>query len=241
MNKMLFLIMLAFVTVMYPQAQSNVVVDNTAVYRGNDQWEWTVFIKSSPEVLHSIDYVQYTLHPTFSDPIQRVNKTTDPDHPFGLTRTGWGVFEVPVKVVFKNGESLNLRYMLRFRQARQESKCRAPFVIDQRHYRRIDDELFKSDVYVYVGEVHRDAKKPFYSTVFVGSKPLWSNEGALRQREFDSRMKSVAEDHRWSSKLRDIGDSIAFQYAGRPFHLEVVKVTSAPSDSRKVALRVCEY
>ena len=63
----------------------------------------------------------------------------------------------------------------------------------------------------------------------------------LKKGDFDSRMKGIAEDHRWVSKLRDIGDSVAFQDTGRPFHLEVVNVTSSASDHREVALRVCEY
>ena len=240
MTKTLFLIMLASGTMMYSQPAGNVGVDSTAVYRGNDQWEWTIFIKATPDVLNSIEYVQYTLHHTFDDPIQRVNKTTDPDHPFGLTRTGWGVFQVPVKVVFKSGDAISLSYMLRFRQAGQETKCRAPFGVAERQYRRVDDKVFKSEVYVYVGELHRNAKKPFYAAVFVGDQPSWSREGTLKEREFDSRMKSVAEGYRWSSKLRDIGDSVAFQYASRPFRLEVVKVTSAPSDNTTVLFRVCE-
>jgi hypothetical protein len=226
---------------MYPQTKSNIAIDNIAAYKGNDQWEWTVFIKSSPEVLNSIEYVQYTLHPSFSDPIQKVYKTTATDYPFGLTRVGWGVFEVPVKVVFKTGEQLSLRYMLRFQEASQSSKCRAPFVVGLRHYQRIDDQLFKSAMYVYVGEIHHDTKKPFYAAVFLGDQPLWGTEGGLKKTEFDSRIKQIAENHRWVSNLRDIGDSLAFQDAGRPFRLEVVKVTSAPSDNRKVALRVCEY
>jgi hypothetical protein len=241
MTKMPLLIALTYVALMYPQTKSSIAVDNTAVYKGNDQWEWTIFLKSSPDVLKSIEYVQYTLHPTFYDPIQKVYKTTDPDQPFGLTRTGWGVFEVPVKVVFKTGEQLSLRYMLRFQEASQDSKCRAPFVVGEGHYRRIDDQLFKSEIYVYVGEIHRDTKKPFYAAVFVGDQPLWKTEGGLKKGGFDSRMRGIAEDHRWVSKLRDIGDSVAFQDAGRPFHLEVVNVTSSPSDNRKVALRVCEY
>lgn len=240
MTKTPFLVALAYVTLMYPQAKSNIAVDNTAVPKGNDQWEWTIFVRSSPDVLNSIEYVQYTLHPTFYDPIQKVYKTTDPDHPFGLTRVGWGVFEVAVKVVFKTGEPLSLRYMLRFQGASQESKCRAPFVVGERHYRRIEGQLFKGDMYVYVGQIHRDTKTPFYTAVFLGAQPLWRTEGELKEAEFDSRMKKIAEDHRWVSKLKDIGDSVAFQDAGRPFHLEVVSVTSSPSDKRKVALRVCE-
>src|SRR3981081_3717669 len=62
----------------------------------------------------------------------------------------------------------------------------------------------------------------------------------LKKGDFDRRIKGIAEDHRWVSKLRDIVDSVAFKDAGRPFHLEVVNVTSSPSDNRKVALRVCE-
>lgn len=235
------LIVLFYVALMYPSAPSNIAVDNTAVYKGNDLWEWTIFIKASPDVLDSIEYVQYTLHPTFVDPVQKVSKTTDPQHPFGLTRTGWGVFEVPVKVAFKTGTQQNLRYMLRFEEASHDSKCQAPFVIGERHYRRMDEQLFKSEMFVYVGEIHRDPKKPFYAAVFVGDQPSWKSEGALRKTDFDSKMKGLAEDHRWASGLRDTGDYVAFEDVGRPFHLEVVNVLRDPSDKRKVKLRVCEY
>jgi len=237
----LILIVAVSTAVMHSERIGNIVVDNVAVDKGNDQWEWTIFVKSSPDVLNSIEYVQYTLHPTFADPIQKVYKTSNPDYPFGLTRTGWGVFEVPVRVVFKNGEQRTLKYLLRFHQAAQGSKCRVPFLVNQRHYLHIEDGGFKSEIYIYVGEIHQDRKKPFHSTVFVGSQNAWGKEGGLKQPEFESKMKRIAENYRWSSKLRDIGDSVAFQDAGRPYHLEVVNVTFAPSEARRVTLRVCEY
>lgn len=56
---------------------------NISHYIGNDRWDWTVFIQAPQEVLNTISYVEYTLHPTFPDPIRRVYTTTDSRYPLG--------------------------------------------------------------------------------------------------------------------------------------------------------------
>src|SRR5258708_8939865 len=94
---------------------------------------------------------------------------------------------------------------------------------------------------IHARRIRQAPRQVVLSMFLFTPKDLRRDLDDLKKGDFDSRMKGIAEDHRWVSKLRDIGDSVAFQDAGRPFHLEVVNVTSSPSDNRKVALRVCEY
>jgi transcription initiation factor IIF auxiliary subunit len=51
------------------------------------------------DVLAQIDSVRYELHPTFQPPYQIVRAR---EICFRLTRVGWGVFQVGVKVTFKD-------------------------------------------------------------------------------------------------------------------------------------------
>ncbi len=89
---------------------------NTSVYVGNDRWDWTIYVKAEPATLSKIEYVEYTLHPTFPNPVKRVFEIGNAAYPFGLPSNGWGTFEIKVKVVLKNGAILNLKHLLQFQQ-----------------------------------------------------------------------------------------------------------------------------
>jgi transcription initiation factor IIF auxiliary subunit len=87
---------------------------NTSRYVGDRRWEWTVFVQASPETLKGINCVEYTLHPTFPDPVRRRCDLGDPRFPFALTTNGWGTFEIPIRVLFKDGRERTLKHMLSF-------------------------------------------------------------------------------------------------------------------------------
>jgi transcription initiation factor IIF auxiliary subunit len=100
----------------------DIEADNTSVYVGDGRWNWTVFIKAPPQILEKIHCVDYTLHPTFPNPYQTVCELGDPKRAFAYSQNGWGVFEIQIKVTFKNGDdvpiferkALNLKHMLHF-------------------------------------------------------------------------------------------------------------------------------
>src|SRR4051812_10696149 len=66
-------------------------------------WKWTAFIAGPPDKLTNIACVEYTLHPTFPNPVRKVCNTTNPRYPFGLEAVGWGTFNIHAKVEFKDG------------------------------------------------------------------------------------------------------------------------------------------
>jgi transcription initiation factor IIF auxiliary subunit len=80
-------------------AAENITVQNTARFLGNGRYGWKVFLVADPSTLNGISYVEYTLHPTFPNPVRRA---TNPADGFALPATGWGEFNILVKVVFKD-------------------------------------------------------------------------------------------------------------------------------------------
>lgn len=71
-----------------------------ARYRGNDWWQWSIWLDGTEAELDRIDHVIYTLHPTFPTPVRRVE---DRATCFRLDSAGWGEFEVYAEIVMKDG------------------------------------------------------------------------------------------------------------------------------------------
>ena len=87
---------------------------NVAVPVSKEIWKWTAFVHGPREVLDKIECVEYTLHPTFKDPVQKICATADAKYPFGITVSGWGTFDLEAKVQFKDGTSKELVHYLNF-------------------------------------------------------------------------------------------------------------------------------
>lgn len=93
---------------------------NTARYIGHNRWEWTIYLQGREQELNRIQQVQYRLHRTFRPSVIPVKRNHDPappydpKHPFGLTRKGWGIFEVLITVSFDDSPPRQFRHMLDF-------------------------------------------------------------------------------------------------------------------------------
>jgi hypothetical protein len=92
------------------QAQT-IYVDNTAKY-SSGHYSWTVFLIADDATLKNIDYVEYTLHPSFPNPVQPPIRERGGKCAFALTASSWGEFEVKVKVGLKNGSTVYLKHWL---------------------------------------------------------------------------------------------------------------------------------
>jgi hypothetical protein len=94
-------------------------------YRGEDWWDWEVWLDGPSKELDAIRYVEYTLHSTFPDPVRRVSSRKTG---FKLRSSGWGEFEIVAKIVPKQGRPrLRLHWLeLRKRKpAKTTKKARA--------------------------------------------------------------------------------------------------------------------
>ncbi len=92
----------------------NITAHNTSEYLCNGIWKWTIFIQASPQVIDDIGIVEYTLHPTFPNPVQKVDSEGDSRFPYGFSTEGWGTFEISIKVIFTKGGVRHLKHMLTF-------------------------------------------------------------------------------------------------------------------------------
>ena len=66
-------------------------------------YDWTVYLDEDQETLEEVKYVEYRLHPTFSDPIREIE---DHSNKFAMKSAGWGDFRIFITVFLKNGEKI---------------------------------------------------------------------------------------------------------------------------------------
>jgi transcription initiation factor IIF auxiliary subunit len=78
-------------------------------YEGDDWWEWAVWVEGPDEALDGIAFVEWTLHPTFPNPIRRIR---DRASKFRLETAGWGVFTILALVQMSDGKQVRLRHDL---------------------------------------------------------------------------------------------------------------------------------
>ena len=84
-------------------------IQQSAEYLGHDRWGWSVWLEGAPEELRNVDHVEYILHPTFHNPVRRIdNRETK----FRLETTGWGTFTIHAKAVHQDGRETSLQHDL---------------------------------------------------------------------------------------------------------------------------------
>ena len=79
-------------------------------YEGEDWWEWAVWVEGRDDALDQIDFVEWTLHPTFPNPIRKIY---DRASNFRLETGGWGVFQIVARVQMKDGKQTKLHHYLK--------------------------------------------------------------------------------------------------------------------------------
>jgi len=95
-------------------AQNGITVGNTSKAAADGRWDWTVYVTGPPATLNQIQCVEYTLHPTFPNPIRRVcARGKDPQKAFPLSSNGWGEFNIKVRVFFGKGTAQVINYPLK--------------------------------------------------------------------------------------------------------------------------------
>src|SRR6266498_1825934 len=75
-----------------------------------DWYEWCVFVNSPKELLDDIKTVEYTLHPTFPDPVRLIK---DKATRFALLSAGWGGFQINAKAILVTGELIETNHNLK--------------------------------------------------------------------------------------------------------------------------------
>jgi hypothetical protein len=98
---------------------------NIATSLGNGQWDWTVFITADTATLNNIRCAQYTLHPTFPNPIRVVCERGSDARAFAHRSQGWGEFDIKIKITFQDGKTqLASHHLLLKSQAQPQRRSR---------------------------------------------------------------------------------------------------------------------
>jgi transcription initiation factor IIF auxiliary subunit len=95
---------------------AQVAFENTSTYRGNGRWDWKIFVRADRQTLARIDCVEYTLHPTFPDAVQRVCGAQSTN--FAMESNGWGTFSIAIRVIYNDKRTESYKHQLVFTQAR---------------------------------------------------------------------------------------------------------------------------
>jgi transcription initiation factor IIF auxiliary subunit len=90
-------------------AASSLKIAQSEKYEGDEWWSWAVWVEGPDTELDQISRVEYTLHPTFREPVRIISTRRNK---FKLSTGGWGVFPVYARVFRKDGSTLRLRHQL---------------------------------------------------------------------------------------------------------------------------------
>jgi len=91
------------------QTPRDLKVRNTYRYLERGRYQWTLFIDEDRATLKRIRCVEYTLHPTFPDPVRRI---CEPEDAFRLSTDGWGEFTILLKIEWGDGRVTRQQYRL---------------------------------------------------------------------------------------------------------------------------------
>jgi tetratricopeptide (TPR) repeat protein len=94
--------------ILKPRTEKEILIKNTSKPDPKRQgyYNWAIFLEPE-EALNQVDKVEYTLHKTFPKPIRTTN---DRKNKFVLESSGWGEFQVKVKIYFKNKTEPLVKY-----------------------------------------------------------------------------------------------------------------------------------
>ena len=97
-----------------------VTADNTASRRVTDGfWDWTVYLRGSDDILQRVEFVEYTLHETFPDPVRIVKERGVGPYAFALSTSGWGTFTIRIRITYKDGTYQRISYQLSFDESKK--------------------------------------------------------------------------------------------------------------------------
>jgi hypothetical protein len=66
----------------------------------HDWYDWCVFASGDEAELQHVTAVEYTLHPSFPDPVRTVS---DREHRFAIMSNGWGSFLMNIRIIYDDG------------------------------------------------------------------------------------------------------------------------------------------
>src|SRR5215204_2333201 len=80
---------------------------------GDNFYDWCIFVDEDSTIINSIKSVEYTLHPTFPNPVRVIE---DKSSRFALYSAGWGGFALQIRITYEDGSESLTSYRLRLEE-----------------------------------------------------------------------------------------------------------------------------
>ncbi|MGH9871735.1 MAG: pYEATS domain-containing protein [Pyrinomonadaceae bacterium] len=162
-------------------------ISQSETFQGNDWWEWAVWVEGSDEALDKVDYVEWTLHSTFRDPIRKV---TNRAQKFRIDTGGWGEFQIHARVRTKDDRSFRLKHnlSLRYPSGKRASAIEKVHDIQGDNYQGIARQVAKLSIGKGPVENFKELKDlidslPPDSTMMAHVPPITNNANSARVKE----------------------------------------------------------
>lgn len=92
----------------------SVAFSNYSMHTGqryeHDWYDWCVFASGDEAELQHVRSVEYTLHPSFPDPVRTMS---DRDHRFAVMSNGWGSFRMKIRIIYDDEHEEFTSYWVR--------------------------------------------------------------------------------------------------------------------------------
>jgi hypothetical protein len=98
-------------------------IAQSASPKSEARWNWSVWIEGNDAELDSVHEVTWKLHPTFKQPVRRVDTRATK---FRLDSVGWGEFTIYATLKIKDGRSKSLQHWLKLVEGDEPSGVSAP-------------------------------------------------------------------------------------------------------------------
>lgn len=160
--------------------------------------EWTVFFKpalGNIDLTPLIKRVSFKLHETYENPVRSVDKP-----PYQVTETGWGEFEIIIKIHFHPGAELGIsekNFQIFHSLKLHPYNARAPHRENGEVYAVLFDELVFQEPTEATFEIL--TRKPLYLLPYKHSDPSKTDQEYLRTDETDE----LARLDVYISKVKD--------------------------------------
>lgn len=110
------------------------------------------------------------------------------------------------------------------------------FGLEQKSIRQLKHSSFGDKVFVYVSDIIYN--KPFDVYLAIGENLNLKN--LVKELDFDQRMKETNTGKLFHLKVEKAGGTLEFEYAGKTFRLNVVKIYAVFFGKNKVVMEICE-
>jgi transcription initiation factor IIF auxiliary subunit len=84
-------------------------ISQSFTYKGEDEWDWSIWVNASDINLDKLVNVRYLLHRTFFNPVRIID---DRKTAFRLDTSGWGTFTIYATLNFKDNTVLEIKHDL---------------------------------------------------------------------------------------------------------------------------------